>query len=203
MPTVSALWARQTPPPTVEVVTKLPGRARGRHRHTGWREAAGRRRGEWLSVTGRQRRAWAPAPAPAHQEPTDEPPVNVSTPNDSARNTPPIQEECPIPGVLQQPLVLQRAWSCRWRRQCDPVQGVWPGSCGISRPELVGRIRLDRVMRFGVLARGVPPRPPPRRASAQARVAVPLRQTRDLARSGGHHGPPETDPPLGLAGARR
>ncbi|MFH8642540.1 hypothetical protein, partial [Streptomyces goshikiensis] len=31
-------------------------------------------------------------------------PVNVSTHTNSARNTPPIQEECPIPDVLQQPL---------------------------------------------------------------------------------------------------
>ncbi|MET8925801.1 hypothetical protein ACFWXZ_34825 [[Kitasatospora] papulosa] len=30
--------------------------------------------------------------------------MNVSTHNGSARNTPPIEEECPIPGVLQQPL---------------------------------------------------------------------------------------------------
>ncbi|EFE74132.1 predicted protein [Streptomyces filamentosus NRRL 15998] len=31
--------------------------------------------------------------------------MNVSTHNGSARNTPPIQEECPIPDVLQQLLV--------------------------------------------------------------------------------------------------
>jgi len=65
----------------------------------------------------------------------------------------------------------------------------------------------------GALARGVPPRPPPRRASAQARAGVPLRQIQDLAQSSGHHGhrhrelwqgrgpgmgpgAPEADPPL-------
>ncbi len=82
--------------------------------------------------------------------------------------------------------------------------------------ELVGRIRGDRVMRL--------PKPPrvynPRADIPRARAGVPLQQTRDLARTGDHHGhrhrqlrqgrssgvgpgPPAADPPLGLAGARR
>ncbi|MFE1824873.1 hypothetical protein ACFW9S_38500 [Streptomyces anulatus] len=47
--------------------------------------------------------------------------MNVSTHNDSARNTPPMQEECPIPGVLQQPLELETVRFWQWRAPGTPA----------------------------------------------------------------------------------